>query len=90
MNITIQPTKLSGTVTAIPSKSQAHRLLLCAALADKPTRLECSSVNNDIECTANCLNALGARIERTDYGYFVTPNGNLCNKNAPHCGSFDF
>lgn len=73
MNITIQPTKLSGTVTAIPSKSQAHRLLLCAALADKPTRLECSSVNNDIECTANCLNALGARIERTDYGYFVTP-----------------
>ena len=30
MDLTIFPGKLSGTVTAIPSKSQAHRLLICA------------------------------------------------------------
>ena len=34
MDITIFPGKLSGTVRAIPSKSQAHRLLICAAFAD--------------------------------------------------------
>ena len=73
MDITIHPQKLSGSVTAIPSKSQAHRLLICAAFADKPTVLVCPDTNRDIEATADCLNALGAEIERTDIGYNVTP-----------------
>ena len=34
MDITIQPGILRGSVTVIPSKSQAHRLLICAAFAD--------------------------------------------------------
>ena len=33
MDLQIIPKKLSGAVTPPPSKSQAHRLLLCAALA---------------------------------------------------------
>ena len=41
MDITITPGKLHGTVTAIPSKSQAHRMLICAAFADKETILHC-------------------------------------------------
>ena len=51
MDITIQPGKLCGTVAAIPSKSQAHRLLICAALADKETTLLCPQTNQDIEVT---------------------------------------
>ena len=35
----ITPGSLSGTVAAIPSKSMAHRLLICAALADAPTEV---------------------------------------------------
>ncbi len=35
MNVTIQPGAVAGTVAAIPSKSAAHRLLICAALADR-------------------------------------------------------
>lgn len=73
MDITIYPSKLSGTVAAIPSKSQAHRLLICAAFADTATKLYCSSVNQDIEATAECLCGLGASISRTDYGYYVVP-----------------
>ena len=73
MDITITPGKLSGTITAIPSKSQAHRLLICAAFADKPTDLLCPDTNRDIEATADCLNALGARITRTTDGYQVEP-----------------
>lgn len=54
MDITIFPGKLSGTVAAIPSKSQAHRLLICAAFADGPTTLICPETNRDIEATADC------------------------------------
>ena len=53
MDLTIFPGKLSGTVTAIPSKSQAHRLPTCAALAAAPTELQCPETNRDIETTLN-------------------------------------
>ena len=39
MDITITPGLLSGTLNAIPSKSQAHRYLICAAFSDGPTEL---------------------------------------------------
>ena len=37
MDITIEPRQLRGDLSIIPSKSQAHRLLICAAFAQKPT-----------------------------------------------------
>ena len=73
MDITIHPRKLRGDITVIPSKSQAHRCLICAAFADGPTQLHCEETNRDIEATADCLRALGARISRTDSGYLVDP-----------------
>ncbi len=73
MDITIQPRPLRGTLTIIPSKSQAHRLLICAAFADRSTQLLCPETNRDMDATAECLNALGAEITRTDTGYWVTP-----------------
>ena len=73
MDITITPRSLRGEITIIPSKSQAHRLLICAALADKPTQLRCADTNRDIDATADCLRALGAGITRTDSGYLVDP-----------------
>ena len=73
MDITIQPQKLSGQLAAIPSKSQAHRLLICAAFADNPTTLLCANTNQDIEATADCLRALGADIQRTTQGFDITP-----------------
>ena len=73
MDITIQPRLLRGEITVIPSKSQAHRLLICAAFADRPTQLRCPDTNRDIEATVDCLNALGAQISRTDSGYAVFP-----------------
>lgn len=73
MDIIIKPTKLRGTVAAIPSKSQAHRLLICAAFAEHETRLRCPDTNRDIEATADCLRALGAEITRDEGGYTVLP-----------------
>ena len=75
MDLTITPRPLKGDITVIPSKSQAHRLLICAAFADAPTDLICPDTNRDIEATVDCLNALGAYISRTDSGYCVFPMG---------------
>ena len=73
MNVTIQPRLLEGTVPSIPSKSVAHRLLICAAFANNETVLICPDTNRDIEATADCLRALGAEIKRTENGYFIDP-----------------
>lgn len=73
MDIKIQPGKLNGSIQAIASKSQAHRILICAAFSDKPTTIVCPATNQDIEATANCLNAIGASIVRTEEGYQVAP-----------------
>ena len=53
---------LNGEVVPPPSKSRAHRLLICAALGKEPCTIVCSSVNDDIIATMRCLNALGASI----------------------------
>ena len=94
MDITIQPTRLTGTVAAIPSKSQAHRLLICAAFARQETYLRCPDTNRDIEATAQCLRALGAEITRDAGGYAVTPPGRFPRRRccpagtaALHCAS---
>ena len=73
MDLIIHPGKLTGNISIIPSKSQAHRMLICAAFADKPTFLDCPDTNRDIEATVSCLNALGANIRRTENGYEITP-----------------
>ena len=54
----IKPSNLTGTVKAIPSKSMAHRLLICAALADSSTEVECQGTSKDIEATRACLAAM--------------------------------
>ena len=86
MDITITPDLLKGDIQVIPSKSQAHRLLICAAFADKPTQLICPDTNQDIEATANCLRALGADIIRTEPGYTVYPIKNLAKSATLPCG----
>lgn len=73
MNVTITPSALSGTVPAVPSKSAAHRLLICAALADKPTNLMISGSSADIKATVDCLRALGADIKEIPDGLIVNP-----------------
>lgn len=64
---------LKGEVTPPPSKSQAHRLLICAALAVEPCSIVCNSVNDDIMATMRCLNALGARITFSSGVFDVQP-----------------
>ena len=62
MNIIIEKSTASGTIAAPPSKSMAHRMLICAALGAGGT-ISNLSYSKDIAATANCLKSLGATIE---------------------------
>lgn len=85
MDIRIFPGKLQGNIAAIPSKSQAHRLLICSAFADKETTIVCPDTNRDIEATAGCLRSFGADILRTDRGYLVKPIVNIPESATLNC-----
>jgi 3-phosphoshikimate 1-carboxyvinyltransferase len=91
-DVKISPCRLNGVVRAIPSKSQAHRALICAALADKPTTIECEGGSEDIAATTDCLSALGAKIERESGVYIVHPlkreiNGSIASLPCGESGS---
>ena len=88
MTVTIQPGPLSGSIRAIPSKSAAHRLLICAALADTKTFVRCDKESQDIAATIRCLTGLGAVITRRGEGYDVTPidRAKLSSPCALDCG----
>ena len=65
MNVTIIPSKAKGTIYAPPSKSVAHRALICGALTEGCTIKNCG-LSKDIEATLRCLSAMGAKIEEKE------------------------
>lgn len=73
MDRSLSRAPIGGVVRAMSSKSQAHRLMICAALADQPTRLFCPDTSRDMEATASCLRALGAGLRREGDWLCITP-----------------
>ncbi|WP_367925645.1 3-phosphoshikimate 1-carboxyvinyltransferase [uncultured Ruthenibacterium sp.] len=63
MKAYIEPGRVFGVVTAPPSKSMAHRLLLCAGLAKGQSVIDRVQPSQDILATARALEALGARVD---------------------------
>ncbi len=55
----IKKSKAKGRISAPPSKSMAHRLLICASL-NAGSRVSNIAFSKDIEATLSCLKALGA------------------------------
>lgn len=96
MKAVIARSEVRGSVPAVPSKSHAHRLLIAAALSPAPCKLVCPVTSRDIDATVRCLNALGARIERTADGFDITPVDrktfpspplSIAERAAPPCAS---
>lgn len=73
MKLTLSARPIGGEIRAIASKSQAHRLLICAAFAEKPTKIVCAERSQDIDATAQCLSALGADITYCGDTFTVYP-----------------
>ena len=63
--VTVCPSRAVGRVTAPPSKSMAHRLLIGAALAEGESTVHHIAPSEDILATCDCLRALGAQIAWT-------------------------
>ncbi len=61
MTITVNPSKAKGSVIAPPSKSMAHRALICGALTEKSI-IKNIAFSKDIEATISCLEVLGAKV----------------------------
>ncbi len=60
MNVKITPGKASGVVVVPPSKSMAHRMLICAGLAEGVSIVENIELSEDIKATLGMLEQLGA------------------------------
>ena len=74
MDIRIRPVPLHGAVTPPPSKSQAHRLILCAALAEGRSIIRNLAFSQDIRATLGCVSALGASWTEQESGV-IAVNG---------------
>ncbi len=83
MKIKIRPSVLRGKVTAPPSKSMCHRLLICAGLAQGESLISNVSYSEDILATLDCLSAMGATIEKGED--FVKIKGTLPKRGAFAC-----
>lgn len=75
MDVKVWPGKLMGVVKAPPSKSMAHRALICASLSDGVSVIRGISGSKDMEATIGCMQSLGAVIERLDCGRNVRIKG---------------
>ena len=63
MSSVITPSHLSGTVKIPPSKSMAHRAIICASLASGVCRISNVQFSADVLATIGAMRALGATIE---------------------------
>lgn len=65
MTVTIEKSKAQGVINAPPSKSMAHRNLICGALSNK-SEISNVAYSQDILATLDCLKALGATINKNN------------------------
>ncbi len=70
MRVKIESTVPNSTepilIQAPPSKSIAHRMLICAAIAGGESTIRGLELSEDIKATIDCLKTLGAGIELTE------------------------
>lgn len=65
MIVSIKPSKAFGSVLAPPSKSVAHRALICGAFSQKSV-IKNIAYSEDIKATVRALKALGASVEEKE------------------------
>ena len=64
MNVTLKKVTYEGVLSAPPSKSAAHRRLICAGLAEGQSRLFPVADSEDMLATLDCLAALGVSFSK--------------------------
>lgn len=62
-DLKLEPVKLKGSVTVPPSKSLAHRAIICASLAEGRSKIRNIQYSEDILATITGMRAFGAVIQ---------------------------
>lgn len=87
MNVTMKPFQANGTVFAPPSKSDAHRAIICAALSGGVCTIAPIALSDDIRATIGCVEALGATSKIENKTLTIDGTGVFSNKTATlDCG----
>lgn len=82
MRAKFEKCSLSGSVFAPPSKSMAHRYLICSALSNEKCTLSGVDFSEDILASIDCLKALGAGINTDNDVVSVNPEGFMKAENC--------
>lgn len=67
----ITPSGVCGRITAPPSKSMAHRYIICAFLSEGKSVIENIAYSEDVKATLDCIEAMGAKVERLETSVIV-------------------
>ena len=88
MDVRIVPVPLKGVIDVPASKSELHRMLICAAFSDRPVRISAAAghLSEDIKATVRCLRSLGASVRADDGSVTVTPSGRDTASAVLDCG----
>lgn len=77
--IKITPSKLSGEITIPPSKSMAHRAIICASLSSESSTISNIDFSEDIIATIDGMRALGADIKIEESTLYISGKNLLDN-----------
>ena len=86
MIVKINKGRAFGKINAPPSKSMAHRLIICASLSGGVSRISDISDCDDVEATLECMAALGVKAQRDGGDVIIT--GADMTKAAPDTSLF--
>ena len=75
MDARLHVSRLSGQATVPPSKSAAHRAVLCAALADGVSHITNIEYSQDIRATLGAVTQLGAKVTEEANAVTITGRG---------------
>ncbi len=84
MNVSISQSKISGTVTAPPSKSATHRAIIIASLSPGMSKLKNVLLSDDTKATIYALKQLGVKIQEQGNTVIIQGSGgNLIASSTP-------
>ena len=87
----IQKSTAQGFIKAPPSKSMAHRYIICAALSDGVSTITNVDYSEDIKATIDCIKSLGAKVEAKDTSVVIDGSNSIFNmSNKSDISEIDF
>lgn len=86
MQAVVQPSKLSGTITAPTSKSAMQRACAAALLKGGKTILHNPGVSDDDKAALDIIQQLGAKVEEQGNEIIISSNGINAVSNEINCG----